>query len=129
MTTERRRDERLETNMSVKCWIMDRGYNPIMDEHIPANCLNVSAGGMELEWPFWWKCKGCPYSSDEKSGKNACRRGPDCPFEETNRFLVSETYLRVYVDDKKTEQYARVVWIRKKDESCRLGLSFALGEA
>lgn len=119
---ERRKTERLIAPFPVKCWIMDSNNNQVLPDCIPACCLNVSEGGMVLEWPQWWKCKGCPYWN-EMSGGGCARR--TCPFEDTDRFLVSEAMLRVCIEERNAEHVARIVWVREKESSCHVGIAFA----
>ena len=102
---------------------MDRDYNPILVDYIPASCVNASEDGMVLEWPLWWKCKGCPYWEKTFSGPN-CTTGK-CPFDNTNRLLVAATLLRIFVDENKTERYAKVVWVKEKEDCCRICVSFS----
>jgi hypothetical protein len=122
MNNERRLSEREATKLSVKCWVMDKDYNPILLDYIPASCLNVSSGGMVLEWPLWWKCKGCSYG--EKRNTELRCTVDKCQFENTNRFLVAATLLRVCIEEKKAEHVAKVVWIKEKEDCCHLGIAF-----
>lgn len=102
---------------------MDRDYKPILIEYIPASCLNISSRGMSLEWPLWWKCEGCPYCGD-KFASDFCSAGR-CPFDDTGQFLIAATLLRIYLEDKKTERYAKVVWVSEKKNCCRIGVCFS----
>lgn len=123
MISERRTANRETARIPVKCWVMDLNYNPILNNYIPASCLNVSSGGMVLEWPLWWKCKGCPYQDKKQSGRHCAAE--KCPFDNTSRFLVSATLLRVCIEDKNAEQLAKVVWIKEKEDCCHIGISFS----
>jgi hypothetical protein len=122
MNTERGLDGRAEVKISAKCWVIDKEYNPILLDYIPASCLNIGSGEMVLEWPLCWKCKGCSYS-ELKHTELLCTLAK-CQFENTNRFLVAATLLRVCIEENNTEHVAKVVWIKEQEGCCRLGITF-----
>ena len=114
--------EKEESKITAKCWVIDKEYNPVLLDYIPALCLNMSSGQMVLEWPLWWKCMGCSYSEINRT-KLHCTLDK-CQFENTNRFLVGATLLRVCMEDNKTEHVAKVVWIKEQENCCHLGVIF-----
>ena len=121
--SERKKNVKGSSKTTVKCWLLDRDYNPIRPDHIPASCVDKNAEGMVLEWPVSWKCKGCQYSGKDTAGR--CCTAKKCPYDGTSRFLVAATLLKVTIDDRKMERYVKVEWVKEKAKRCHIGVSFA----
>jgi hypothetical protein len=122
MSNEQKLIESEEAKIFAKCWVIDKESNPILLDYIPASCLNVGSGEMVLEWPLWWKCRGCSYS--ELKHAVPCCTLVKCQFENTNRFLIAATLVRVCIEENNTEYVAKVDWIKEQEGCCHLGITF-----